>query len=81
MTFLAICRFQLSMVMAMAFLVNGSKITVENVSTSRNLQLTAAQAKKRDFANQDVLPIERAHLANILGPDVDRHGQLFPNHD
>ena len=32
--------------------VNGSKITVENVSTSRNLQLTI-KAKKLDFANQD----------------------------
>lgn len=31
---------------------NGSKITVENVSTSRNLQLTI-YAKKLDFANQD----------------------------
>ena len=31
---------------------NGSKITVENVSTSRNLQLTI-KAKKLDFANQD----------------------------
>lgn len=33
-------------------MVNGSKITVENVSTSRNLQLTI-MAKKLDFANQD----------------------------
>lgn len=33
-------------------MVNGSKITVENVSTSRNLQLTI-KAKKLDFANQD----------------------------
>lgn len=33
-------------------IVNGSKITVENVSTSRNLQLTI-KAKKLDFANQD----------------------------
>lgn len=33
-------------------MVNGSKITVENVSTSRNLQLTI-YAKKLDFANQD----------------------------
>lgn len=33
-------------------MVNGSKITVENVSTSRNLQLTI-NAKKLDFANQD----------------------------
>lgn len=32
--------------------VNGSKITVENVSTSRNLELTI-KAKKLDFANQD----------------------------
>ena len=31
---------------------NGSKITVENVSTSRNLQLTI-KAKKLDFENQD----------------------------
>lgn len=31
---------------------NGSKITVENVSTSRNLQLTI-KANKLDFANQD----------------------------
>ena len=31
---------------------NGSKITVENVSTSRNLRLTI-KAKKLDFANQD----------------------------
>lgn len=31
---------------------NGSKITVENVSTSRNLELTI-KAKKLDFANQD----------------------------
>lgn len=31
---------------------NGSKITVENVSTSRNLQLTI-YAKKLDFANQE----------------------------
>ena len=31
---------------------NGSKITVENVSTSRNLKLTI-KAKKLDFANQD----------------------------
>ena len=34
-------------------MVNGSKITVENVSTSRNLQLTI-KAKKLDFENQDV---------------------------
>lgn len=33
-------------------MVNGSKITVENVSTSRNLQLTI-KAKKLDFANRD----------------------------
>lgn len=33
-------------------MVNGSKITVENVSTSRNLQLTI-KAKKLDFAKQD----------------------------
>ena len=33
-------------------MVNGSKITVENVSTSRKLQLTI-KAKKLDFANQD----------------------------
>lgn len=33
-------------------MVNGSKITVENVSTSRALQLTI-KAKKLDFANQD----------------------------
>lgn len=33
-------------------MVNGSKITVENVSTSRNLQLTI-KAKKLDFTNQD----------------------------
>lgn len=33
-------------------MVNGSKIIVENVSTSRNLQLTI-KAKKLDFANQD----------------------------
>lgn len=33
-------------------MVYGSKITVENVSTSRNLQLTI-KAKKLDFANQD----------------------------
>lgn len=33
-------------------MVNGSKITVENVSTSRNLRLTI-KAKKLDFANQD----------------------------
>lgn len=33
-------------------MVNGSKITMENVSTSRNLQLTI-YAKKLDFANQD----------------------------
>lgn len=33
-------------------MVNGSKITVENVSTSRNLQLTI-KANKLDFANQD----------------------------
>ena len=33
-------------------MVNGSKITVKNVSTSRNLQLTI-KAKKLDFANQD----------------------------
>ena len=33
-------------------MVNGSKITVENVSTSSNLQLTI-KAKKLDFANQD----------------------------
>ena len=33
-------------------MVNGSKITVENVSTRRNLQLTI-KAKKLDFANQD----------------------------
>lgn len=33
-------------------MVNGSKITVENVSTSRNLQLTI-KAKKLDFENQD----------------------------
>ena len=32
--------------------VNGSKITVENVSTSSNLELTI-KAKKLDFANQD----------------------------
>lgn len=32
--------------------VNGSKITVENVSTSRDLRLTI-KAKKLDFANQD----------------------------
>ena len=31
---------------------NGSKITVENVSTSRNLELTI-KAKRLDFANQD----------------------------
>lgn len=33
-------------------MVNGSKITVENVSTSRNLRLTI-KAKKLDFENQD----------------------------
>lgn len=33
-------------------MVNGSKITVENVSTSRDLQLTI-KAKKLDFENQD----------------------------
>lgn len=33
-------------------MVNGSKITVENVSTSRNLRLTI-KAKKLDFANLD----------------------------
>lgn len=33
-------------------MVNGSKIIVENVSTSRNLQLTI-KAKKLDFENQD----------------------------
>ena len=33
-------------------MVNGSKITVENVFTSRNLQLTI-KANKLDFANQD----------------------------
>ena len=33
-------------------MVNGSKITVENVSTSSNLQLTI-KAKKLDFENQD----------------------------
>ena len=33
-------------------MVNGSKITVANVSTSRNLQLTI-KAKKLDFENQD----------------------------
>ena len=33
-------------------MVDGSKITVKNVSTSRNLQLTI-KAKKLDFANQD----------------------------
>lgn len=33
-------------------MVNGSKITVENVSTSRNLRLTI-KAKKLDFANQN----------------------------
>lgn len=33
-------------------MVNGSKITVENVSTSSNLRLTI-KAKKLDFANQD----------------------------
>lgn len=33
-------------------MVNGSKITVENVSTSRNLRLTI-KANKLDFANQD----------------------------
>lgn len=33
-------------------MVNGSKITVENVSTSSNLELTI-KAKKLDFANQD----------------------------
>lgn len=33
-------------------MVNGSKITVENVSTSDDLQLTI-KAKKLDFANQD----------------------------
>lgn len=33
-------------------MVNGSKITVENVSTSSNLQLTI-KAKKLDFAKQD----------------------------
>lgn len=33
-------------------MVNGSKITVENVSTSRNLQLTI-KAKKLDFESQD----------------------------
>lgn len=33
-------------------MVKGSKITVENVSTSRNLRLTI-KAKKLDFANQD----------------------------
>lgn len=33
-------------------IVNGSKITVENVSTSRNLQLTI-KAKKLDFEKQD----------------------------
>lgn len=33
-------------------MINGSKITVENVSTSRNLQLTI-KAKKLDFENQD----------------------------
>ena len=33
-------------------MVNGSKITVENVSTSRDLRLTI-KAKKLDFANQD----------------------------
>ncbi len=33
-------------------MVNGSKITVKNVSTSRNLQLTI-KAKKLDFENQD----------------------------
>lgn len=33
-------------------MVNGSKITVENVSTSRNLRLTI-KAKKLDFANKD----------------------------
>ena len=33
-------------------MVNGSKITVENVSTNRNLRLTI-KAKKLDFANQD----------------------------
>ena len=33
-------------------MVNGSKITVEDVSTSRNLELTI-KAKKLDFANQD----------------------------
>lgn len=34
-------------------MVNGSKITVENVSTSSDLRLTI-KAKKLDFANQDV---------------------------
>lgn len=34
-------------------MINGSKITVENVSTSRNLQLTI-KAKKLDFEKQDV---------------------------
>ena len=33
-------------------MINGSKITVENVSTSSNLQLTI-KAKKLDFENQD----------------------------
>ena len=33
-------------------MVNGSKITVENVSTNRNLRLTI-KAKKLDFANQN----------------------------
>lgn len=33
-------------------MINGSKITVENVSTSRNLQLTI-KAKKLDFEKQD----------------------------
>lgn len=33
-------------------MINGSKITVENVSTSRNLQLTI-KAKKLDFENQN----------------------------
>lgn len=33
-------------------MVNGSKITVENVSTNRNLRLTI-KAKKLDFANKD----------------------------
>lgn len=56
-------------------MVNGSKITVENVSTSRNLRLTI-KAKKLDFANQDAYGYGKVVIGNNGSIQMDGYFDL-----